>query len=106
MQPLYSGTNYKDLIVANKADLSDDNFFFTSVQSYDGATFKALYQKYSPAVYGNIMRHVENEEKAKLILEQTFFEAWQSFPQFDKTKLRIFTWINQFALKTIKKYTP
>ncbi|WP_293789426.1 sigma factor [uncultured Pedobacter sp.] len=103
MQPLYQRDIYQELSIGSKAELSDDNLFFTTLQAYDGVAFKALYQKYSAAIYGNIIRYVNNEEKAKLILEQTFCEAWRSFPQFDKTKLRIFTWINQLALQTIRK---
>ncbi|WP_412467714.1 hypothetical protein [Pedobacter sp. KLB.chiD] len=105
MHPLYQMNTHQELSIGCKAELSDDNFFFTTLQAYDGAAFKAFYHRYSAAVYGNIIRHVDNEEKAKLILEQTFCEAWQSFPQFDKTKLRIFTWINQLAFQTIKKST-
>lgn len=106
MQPLYQRDIYQEVSVGCKADLPDDNLFSTTFQAYDGVAFRALYQKYSAAIYGNIMRHVDNEDQAKLILEQTFCEAWQSFPQFDKTKFRIFTWINQLALQTIKKSIP
>ncbi|WP_145856348.1 hypothetical protein [Pedobacter suwonensis] len=105
MQPLYKRNTHQEVNVGGNADLSDDQFFFTTLQPYDGAAFKALYQKYSAAIYGNIIRHVDNEEKAKLILQQTFCEVWEAFPQFDQTKFRIFTWINQFALQAIKKFT-
>ncbi|SDG40318.1 Sigma-70 region 2 [Pedobacter terrae] len=103
MQSLYQRVTHQELSIGHEVDLSDDNFLFTTLEAYDGAAFKALYQRYSAAVYGNIIRYVGNEEKAKLILEQTFCEAWRSFPEFDQTKSRIFTWINRLALQIIKQ---
>jgi len=103
MQSLYQGVTHQELSVGHHVDLADDNFFFTTLQAYDCAAFKALYLKYSAAIYGNIIRHVGNEVQAKLILEQTFLEAWHSFPEFDKTKFRIFTWLNRYALQNIRK---
>lgn len=103
MQALYQSITHQKPSVGIEADLSDDKFFFTMLQAYDSTAFKALYLRYSAAVYGNIIRQVDNEEQAKLILEQTFCEAWQSFPEFDKTKFRIYTWINRFAIQIIKK---
>jgi len=89
--------------VGHKTGLSGDKLFFTTAKVHERDAFKALYKKYSAAIYGNIIRRIGDEEKAKLILEQTFCEAWDSFPQFDETKFRIFTWINQYALQNIKK---
>ncbi|GGG96459.1 hypothetical protein GCM10007422_07860 [Pedobacter zeae] len=104
MQPLHQGVTRQKQNVDQDAGLPGGEFFFTALKTPDLLAFKALYKKYSPAVYGNIIRSVKEEEKAKLILEKTFCEAWQYFSQFDNTKLRIFTWINQFAVQNIKKY--
>jgi hypothetical protein len=105
MQSLYQRVTHQKLSIGHEVDLSDDNFSFTTLEAYDSAAFKTLYHKYAAAVYGNIIRYVDNEEKAKLILEQTFCEAWRSFPEFDQTKFRIFTWINRLALQNIKQST-
>ncbi len=105
MRSLPQSVTHQEISVGHEVDLSDDNFFFTTSGAYDSAAFKTLYQKYAAAVYGNIIRHVDNEEKAKLILEQTFCKAWRSFPEFDQTKFRIFTWINRLALQIIKQST-
>ncbi|WP_431292459.1 hypothetical protein [Pedobacter sp. P26] len=91
--------------VGQGSGLSGDKLFFTTAIADDRDAFKSLYKRYSAAIYGNIIRRVGDEEKAKLILEETFCEAWHSFPQFDETKFRIFTWINQFAIQNIKKST-
>lgn len=77
--------------VGCKNGLSGDKLFFTTAKANDRDAFKALYKKYSAAIYGNIVKRIGDEEKAKLILEQTFREAWYYFPQFDETKFGIFT---------------
>lgn len=89
--------------VGHKANLSGDELFFIELKRHDCAAFKKLYKRYSAAVYGNIRRNINDEEKAKLILAQTFCDVWQSFSLYDETKFRIFTWINQFALQNVKK---
>jgi len=107
MQPLYQKVILQKQNVGHDAGLSGEEVFFTALKTpHDFTAFKALYKRYAPAIYGNIIRSVEEEEKAKLILEKTFYEVWQYFSQFDEGKLRIFTWINQFAVQNIKKYTP
>ncbi|ARS38549.1 hypothetical protein CA265_02170 [Sphingobacteriaceae bacterium GW460-11-11-14-LB5] len=105
MQPLSQRVIHQKQSADQQAGLSGDELFLIALKTHDPATFKVLYKRYSAALYGNIIRRVRDEEKAKLILEQTFCEAWQSFSQFDQTKFRIFTWINQFALQNIKKST-
>jgi len=88
-----------------KVWLSDQEVIFSKLRAHDVIAFKMLYQKYASAIYGSIIRQVSDEEKAKSILTQTFCEVWQSFADYDETKLRIFTWINQLAVQNIKKAT-
>jgi len=88
-----------------KVWLSDQEFLFSRLRAHDARAFKMLYQKYAAAIYGSIIRQVSDEEKAKSILAQTFCDVWQSFANYDETKLQIFTWINQLAVQNIKKAT-
>ncbi|MEP6595088.1 MAG: hypothetical protein ABJA71_04035 [Ginsengibacter sp.] len=41
-----------------------------------------LYDRYAPAIYGVILRKVENVELAETILQQTFIHIWNN-PTFD-----------------------
>jgi DNA-directed RNA polymerase specialized sigma24 family protein len=83
--------------------LSDQEIFFNKLCANDITAFKMLYQQYASAIYGSIIRRVGDEEKAKLILEQTFCEVWQSLSEYNKIKVNIFTWINQIASQKAKK---
>jgi len=88
-----------------KVWLSDKELFFNQLKNRDISAFKLLYQQYAAAIYGAIIRKVSDEHVAKLLLEQTFCEVWQSFPEYNQTKSSIFTWIHQIASRKIKKTT-
>jgi DNA-directed RNA polymerase specialized sigma24 family protein len=86
-----------------KVWLSDQEIFYNKLRAKDAMAFKILYQQYAAAIYGSIIRSVRDEEIAKLILEQTFCEVWQSLPEYNETKVSVFTWIYQIALRKVKK---
>jgi len=56
-----------------------------------------LYDNYASALYGVILRIVQNEETAEDLLQDAFVKIWNSFPQFDSTKGKLFTWIVNIA---------
>ncbi|MGM9477373.1 RNA polymerase sigma factor [Pedobacter sp. GSP4] len=85
-----------------KVQLSDQEVFIKRLRAKDADAFKILYQKYAAAVYGNIIRSLNDEPKSKLVLEQTFCHLWDSFSGYDERKMSIFTWINQITLRNIK----
>lgn len=85
--------------------LSDQGVFFNRLRNRDIEAFKILYKQYAPAIYGVIVRKITDEERAKLILDQTFCELWHHFSDYDATKLRIFSWMSQIAIKCIRETT-
>lgn len=56
-----------------------------------------LYDNYSSALYGVIQRIVANDEIAEDVLQETFIKIWNNFPQYDKAKGRLFTWMINIA---------
>lgn len=80
----------------NSADLCE------RLKAKDKNAFKQLYNQYSAALFGNIYRMVKNKDKANHILERTFALAWASIGSYDSHKFKIFTWLNQKALKLAK----
>ncbi|WP_316844322.1 RNA polymerase sigma factor [Pedobacter psychrodurus] len=88
-----------------KVWISEQGILFNRLRAKDAAAFKILYQQYAAAIFGTITRSIKDEEKAKSILEQTFCEVWQAFPEYDETKISVFTWIHQIASRKIKKIT-
>ncbi len=61
------------------------------------AGYEALYSMYSAALYGIIFRIVQVEESAEDVLQETFIKIWNSFPSYDPSKGRLFTWIMNIA---------
>ena len=52
-----------------------------------------FYDKYSSALYGVILRIVKKEETAEDVLQEAMVKIWHSFPSYDATKGRLFTWV-------------
>lgn len=58
---------------------------------------EALYDMYSASLYGVIYRIVQHEEIAEDLLQDTFVKIWNSFPLYDSSKGRLFTWMVNIA---------
>lgn len=56
-----------------------------------------LYDNYSSALYGVIMRIVQTEEIAEDVLQESFVKIWKNFSQYDSSKGKLFTWIVNVA---------
>ena len=52
-----------------------------------------FYDKYSAALYGVILRIVKKEETAEDVLQEAMVKIWHSFPSYDASKGRLFTWV-------------
>jgi len=87
-----------------KTWLSDQGILFNKLRAKDAAAFKVLYHQYAAAIFGCIIRSVKDQEKARSILEQTFCEVWQSFPEYNETNVSIFTWIHRIASRKIRNF--
>lgn len=52
-----------------------------------------LYDNYSPALYGVILRIVGDEKVAEEILQDAFVKIWLKIASYDSKKGRLFTWM-------------
>ncbi|MCS6991988.1 MAG: sigma-70 family RNA polymerase sigma factor [Chitinophagales bacterium] len=59
----------------------------------DEEALKYLYDHYSAALFGMLLRIVKDEELAQELLQESFLRIWNQFDQYDKTKGRLFTWM-------------
>ncbi|WP_315985140.1 RNA polymerase sigma factor [Hymenobacter sp. BT188] len=59
----------------------------------DEAAMTVFYDKYSAALYGVILRIVKKEEIAEDVLQESLVKIWHSFPSYDASKGRLFTWV-------------
>lgn len=56
-----------------------------------------LYDHYSGALYGGILRIVKQEDIAQELLQDVFLKIWNNIGQYDAGKGRLFTWMFQLA---------
>ncbi len=59
-----------------------------------------LYDNYSAALFGVILRVVRSRELAEQVLQDTFVKAWRFGQQYDRSKGRLFTWLLNIARNT------
>jgi len=71
-----------------------------SVAAGDRQAFAELYDAFSAALYGVVLRTVEKEEVAQEVLQDTFVKVWRHAEGYDPAKGRPFTWLVNIARNT------
>lgn len=64
-----------------------------ALKMQDESAFAFLYENYSGALNGIIMRMVDDVQLAEDILQEAFVKIWNNFKQYDQDKGRLFTWM-------------
>ena len=59
-----------------------------------------LYDKYSGALYGVILRICQNQALAEDVLQETFVKIWEKIGSYDSEKGRFYTWAYRIAKNT------
>ncbi|MBP2833409.1 sigma-70 family RNA polymerase sigma factor [Aquimarina sp. U1-2] len=77
--------------------MQDDLELIKRLQNKDDSALSAIYDRYSGALYGVILRICKNEETAQDILQETFLKIWQKSHQYDPVKGKFFTWSYRIA---------
>lgn len=67
------------------------------LQQHDEAAMTILYDRYSAALYGVVLRIVKIEEMAEDVVQECFVKIWTSIGQYNQEKGRLFTWIINIA---------
>ncbi|AYQ32502.1 MULTISPECIES: RNA polymerase sigma factor [Runella] len=70
----------------------------------DRKAFNYLYDNYSDALYGVILKVVRTEETAQDLLQEIFVKIWKNIAQYDSSKGRLFTWMLNIARNTSIDY--
>ncbi len=68
------------------------------------AGFQHLYDHYSGALYGVILRIVQSKEYTEEIIQDVFVKIWNSIHQYDSSKGRFYTWMINIARNTAIDY--
>ncbi len=56
-----------------------------------------LYDKYSAALFGVIVRICQNQELAEDVLQETFLRIWEKISSYDPEKGKFYTWAYRIA---------
>jgi RNA polymerase sigma factor (sigma-70 family) len=59
----------------------------------DKSALAYLYDHYSGALYGIILRIVKRDEWAEEVLQDAFLKIWNRIDAYDESKGRLFTWM-------------
>ena len=67
----------------------------------DKAAFNTLYENYSPALYGIVMRILnQDEELAQDVLQESFVKIWKHMDSYERVKGTLFTWMLNITRNT------
>ena len=70
------------------------------LQSKDERGFSILYDNYSSALYGVVLKIVRSEEIAADEMQDAFVKIWKNIEAYNRTKGTLFTWILNVARNT------
>jgi RNA polymerase sigma-70 factor (ECF subfamily) len=77
-----------------------DQQLINRLQAQDRAAIGTLYDAYGGALFGVVLRIVQQRELAEQVLQDTFVKAWKNGASYDTTKGRLFTWLLNIARNT------
>ncbi|GAB3694457.1 sigma-70 family RNA polymerase sigma factor [Spirosoma flavus] len=96
--PIFDSLN--TLCVKRQSSLVSEDVLIEKLARRDRQAFQWLYDQYSPALYGVVLRIVREEEQAQDLLQDIFVKIWKSLDAYDASKGRLFTWLLNIARNT------
>jgi RNA polymerase sigma factor (sigma-70 family) len=78
--------------------------FICSLQGNEGHRFSKIYDRFSPALFGLILKWVNDTGIAENLLQDVFVKAWRCRHLYDESKGRLFTWLHNIARNTCIDY--
>ena len=72
----------------------------SSLKCNNKEAFEYLYDHYSSALYGIILKIVRDEERAADVMQDTFLKIWKNISSYNVEKGSLFTWILNVARNT------
>lgn len=70
------------------------------LRQQDQRGFAILYDNYSAALYGVILKIVRTEETAADVMQDAFVKIWRNIHSYERSKGSLFTWILNVARNT------
>ncbi|MDT5159013.1 MAG: polymerase sigma-70 factor, subfamily [Acidobacteriota bacterium] len=92
---LFSGA--KGLSLSNpQTDAEDAGLLHATARGDEGA-FAQVYDRYSPILFGLLLRILRSRSEAEDVLQEVFLQVWQQARSFDAARGRAFTWLVTLA---------
>ena len=82
-----------------------DSQLILMVKNGDRAVIPLLYQRYSSALYGLIVKTIGNQEDASEILQDVFIKIWQRGNQYQEDKGSLLGWMMRIAKNAALDHT-
>ncbi|QJW88965.1 sigma-70 family RNA polymerase sigma factor [Spirosoma taeanense] len=83
-----------------QSSLVSESILIEKLTQRDEQAFHWLYDQYSPALYGVVLRIVRDEEHAQDLVQDIFVKIWKNLDSYDASKGRLFTWMLNVARNT------
>ena len=86
--------------MSKRKTIIDEGDLVLMLQSKDQRGFSILYDNYSSALYGVILKIVRTEEIAADVMQDSFVKIWKNIEGYNRTKGTLFTWMLNVARNT------
>lgn len=70
------------------------------LQKGDKKAITLLYENYADALYGVILKVLNDEDLAQDALQEAFIKVWRNSKSYDVDKAKLFTWLYRIAYNT------
>jgi RNA polymerase sigma-70 factor, ECF subfamily len=90
----------KKTLMSKRKTVIAEEALVSLLQSKDQRGFSILYDNYSSALFGVILKIVRSEEVAADVMQDTFVKIWRNIEAYNRTKGTLFTWILNVARNT------
>lgn len=83
--------------MGTKTVLPPEEELIALLKSRNEDGLRVLYDHYSAALFGVILRIVNDKEIAEDLLQESFVKIWNNIAQYDAAKGRLYTWLLNIA---------
>lgn len=87
-----------------KRQFATETDLLKGLRNRDQRAFSQLYDHYSSALFGIILRLVKDQETAQDLLQDVLVKVYTKVKNFDANKGRLFTWLFRIAQNTAIDY--
>ncbi len=78
----------------------DEQDIIQLLQAKDKKAISIIYDQYSAALYGVVLRIVQSEAIAQDVMQDAFIKIWKNGTSYDKSKGKLFTWLLNITRNT------